>query len=58
MNKKVIALAILAFVFLVPFQWCFININFDRPIVSAISMTATILLSLYSIYLYTHAESK
>jgi len=53
MNKnKLIALAIIAFLILIPFRMAFINFTIEGELIQALSMTLVVLGAVFAIFLY------
>jgi energy-converting hydrogenase Eha subunit C len=51
-RNKIIALAIIAFLIIVPFQWAYFDITVDSQLVQAITMAIVILGAVIAIFMF------
>lgn len=56
-KNKMIALAIIAFLILVPFQWAFIDFTVESQLVQSLTMAVVIIGSIVAILLFNKGES-
>ena len=57
-KKKLIAVAIVLFLLLVPFQTAFISFTTEDALLQVLSMTLVILGSIYAVYLYNQGAEE
>ena len=51
-KNKIIALAIIAFLILVPFQWAYFEITMDSQLIQAITMAIVIIGAVIAIFIF------
>lgn len=56
-KNKIIALAILAFIIIVPFQWAYINFTVESQLLQAIMMAVVIIGAAVAIFIFNKGES-
>ena len=56
-KNKLIALAIIAFLIFVPFQWAFIDFSVESQLVQALTMAVTIIGMVVAILMFNKGES-
>lgn len=56
-KNKIIALAILAFLILVPFQWAYIDFSVESQLLQALMMAVVIIGAVVAIFIFNKGES-
>jgi len=56
-KNKLIALAIIAFLILVPFQWAFIDFTVESQLVQSLTMAVVIIGAIVAILMFNKGES-
>ncbi len=57
-KKKLIAIAIIVFLILVPFQSAYINLSVENELIQVLSMTLVVLAAVYAIFLFNKGSEE